>query len=98
MRIASATAVMVTILMLDGLPANAAVNALQLFHANCAVCHAPRIEKIGPALADMPGNINELNRTIYGGRKLMPAFRNRLSDEEIQALVEYIRIFRKKVQ
>lgn len=98
MHTVSAAAVIVSILMLYGLPANAAVNALQLFYANCAVCHAPRIEKLGPALADMPGNFNELNRAIYGGHNLMPAFRNRLSDEEIRALVEYIRIFRKKAR
>jgi len=98
MRTVTVTAVMVSMLMLDGLSADAAVDGLQLFHDNCALCHAPRIEKLGPALADMPGNIDELSQAIYGGRNLMPAFRNRLSEEEIRALVEYIRIFRTKAQ
>jgi len=66
------------------------------FLLHCAECHGPdRLGRIGPAL--LPENLGRLKRdeaaaTIAQGRPAsqMPAFADRLSTDEIQALVELV--------
>jgi cytochrome c6 len=76
----------------------AAANA---FKANCTTCHAE--DGSGTALGnrlhvknlyskevqDKPSS--DLAHTISDGKNNMPAFKNRLSSNQIQDLVEYIR-------
>ena len=67
-----------------------------VFLLHCAECHGPdRLGRIGPAL--LPENLGRLKRdeaaaTIAQGRPAsqMPAFADKLSTEEIQALVELV--------
>ncbi|MBI2328989.1 MAG: c-type cytochrome [Chloroflexi bacterium] len=77
----------------------AAVSADKLFANTCAACHGVNREGIsglGPALT--PGSLaglsdDEIRNTILNGRSatVMPAFKNRLSPEEIDALLRLIK-------
>ncbi|RMG38430.1 MAG: cytochrome C oxidase Cbb3 [Gammaproteobacteria bacterium] len=79
------------------LPALApAADAPALYAQHCAQCHGPgRLGGMGPAL--LPENLHRLKRdkamaTIRNGRAAtqMPPFGDKLSDGQIQALVDYI--------
>jgi mono/diheme cytochrome c family protein len=67
-----------------------------LYKANCAECHGEnRLGLMGPAL--LPGNLKRLRQkaaidVIKNGRPAtqMPAFAEKLSDQDILALSEYI--------
>ena len=69
---------------------------LTLYKANCAECHGEnRLGIMGPAL--LPGNLKRLRQkaavdVIKNGRPAtqMPAFAEKLSDQDILALSEYI--------
>jgi len=73
-----------------------AADAPALFKQHCAECHgADRFGRIGPAL--LPENLARLRKpaaekTIHDGRVAtqMPAFGDKLSGEEIKALVDYV--------
>jgi cytochrome c553/WD40 repeat protein len=68
----------------------------KLYQTNCAECHGEnRLGGMGPAL--LPGNLKRLRQpaaieVIKNGRAAtqMPAFAERLTDQDIQALSEYI--------
>jgi cytochrome c553 len=74
----------------------AAAETERLYAQRCASCHgANRLGGIGPAL--LPENLNRLRRTnanivIKQGAPAtqMPAFGDKLTDKQIQALVDYI--------
>ncbi|MCP3688789.1 MAG: cytochrome C oxidase Cbb3 [Gammaproteobacteria bacterium] len=67
-----------------------------LYQKNCAECHnSHRLGGMGPAL--LPGNLKRLRKqaaidVISNGRAAtqMPAFADKLSTEEIKALVDYV--------
>ncbi len=67
-----------------------------LYQDNCAECHnAQRLGGMGPAL--LPGNLKRLRKkaaveVISNGRAAtqMPAFADKLSEQDIRALVDYI--------
>jgi mono/diheme cytochrome c family protein len=75
-----------------------------LYRANCVVCHdidRPQSKKLGPSFyrlfnrAKMPGSNVKPNREyiqvrVKFGGPLMPAFRQLLSDKEIDNLIDYI--------
>jgi mono/diheme cytochrome c family protein len=77
-----------------------------LFRENCAVCHdidkdQKHTRKLGPSLnhlfknEKLPLSHAKLNRPyvvvrIKFGGVLMPAFRNQLSDPEIDTLIDYV--------
>ena len=71
---------------------------LALYKANCAECHGEnRLGIMGPAL--LPGNLKRLRQkaavdVIKNGRPAtqMPAFAEKLSEQDILALSEYIYI------
>ncbi len=71
-------------------------DATKLFKTHCAECHnAQRLGGVGPAL--LPENLKYLRKpaaikVIRNGRSstLMPAFKDKLGDKEIQSLVEFI--------
>jgi cytochrome c6 len=71
------------------------------FKANCALCHGP--DGAGSALGkrlqvpdlrskDVQGQSDEaLTKVITNGKEKMPAFGARLSSDQIQKLVDYLR-------
>lgn len=64
------------------------------YQANCATCHGPdRGGDIGPAL--LPGELDQddsyYRDTIANGRGGMPAWGDKLTDEEINILIDFIR-------
>jgi DNA-binding beta-propeller fold protein YncE/cytochrome c553 len=71
-------------------------NVVKLYTQHCASCHsADRLGGTGPAL--LPGNLSRLRRTkanivIKQGQPAtqMPAFADKLTDPQVQALVKYI--------
>jgi mono/diheme cytochrome c family protein/WD40 repeat protein len=73
-----------------------ATDAASLYRDNCAECHNEhRLGGMGPAL--LPGNLKRLRKkaavgVISNGRVAtqMPAFKEKLSDAEIQSLVDYV--------
>ena len=86
-----------TLLMFAAVSVRAAdIDAPKLFSAHCASCHgADRFGKMGPAL--LPENLGRIKRdeaqtVIKDGRALtqMPGFREKLSDEQIKALADFI--------
>lgn len=77
-------------------PAYAEINGNKIYQQHCASCHgADRLGLMGPAL--LPENLKRLRKeaaiaTISKGRiaTQMPAFTEKLSGEQIQALVDLI--------
>ena len=75
---------------------NYAVDTDRIYQQHCASCHnADRLGAMGPAL--LPENLGRLKKAeassvIANGRAAtqMPAFAEKLSKEEIDALVTYI--------
>lgn len=67
-----------------------ATDAEKLFKKRCAMCHALDRKKTGPAVKDMNKDPKVLKETIANGRKMMPKFGEKLSEEEIDALVAFI--------
>lgn len=87
----------ITILLCLSLtPAAFAQEVSQLYQDNCAECHnAQRLGGMGPAL--LPGNLKRLRKkaaveVITNGRAAtqMPAFADKLSQQDVEALVDYI--------
>jgi mono/diheme cytochrome c family protein len=74
-----------------------------LFDANCVRCHEPYSSRglHGPSLCNlykkqylpsgMPANDERVTAVIVRGRVKMPAFGNALSDDQIYALLAYLK-------
>lgn len=66
----------------------------ELFAANCAVCHGPNGEgDVGPALGD-PARVeveSEVIRQVLRGSMYMPAFGQKLEDEQIAVVITFVR-------
>ncbi|MEW5764499.1 MAG: c-type cytochrome [Acidobacteriota bacterium] len=69
----------------------------KIYDENCAVCHGANLEGSGtvPALArpnwPFHENPDQLLKVIHEGKGLtMPGFRGRLSNQQIEALIEYL--------
>jgi len=75
----------------------------ELFQQNCAVCHEvpnPELKKQPPKLEGLfqrktlpsgaPATDDQVRKTIIHGIGTMPAFDQRLSDEEVNDLVKYL--------
>lgn len=68
----------------------AAVDATALFSANCASCHgADGAGNIGPDLRALD-DTTAITTQITNGGGAMPAFADKLSTEEIDALATYV--------
>ena len=90
------------------MPANAASldQGRQLFKQNCIVCHGAEGRGDGPAAASLkpqPADLafmaghhpdGDLAWKIANGRGAMPAWKGRLSDDQIWLLVNYIKTLR----
>lgn len=80
-------------------------DAAEIFTRNCAPCHGKEGKGDGPAapaLTPRPADLtdhdllaqvndDELLQLISQGKGAMPAFRTMLSEEQLQAMVEYVR-------
>lgn len=69
------------------------VNIKKLFATKCSWCHQGYGMKQadGPKLAGTQKTVEQLAKHIIEGKSPMPAFRNQLSEKEVQALAEYIK-------
>jgi mono/diheme cytochrome c family protein len=65
----------------------------QVFTQNCAVCHGDRGEgKIGPKLAGTSHSASEIQQLVTRGiPPKMPAFRSKLTADQIAAVAAYVR-------
>ena len=81
------------------------IDAAALFAANkCTGCHGAD-GKGNPNIKDVPNFTNaawqkktpdaDMIKTIKNGHKPMPAYKDKLNDQEIQALIAYVRSFAK---
>jgi mono/diheme cytochrome c family protein len=68
----------------------------EIFVAHCTACHGAsgQAGSVGPALAEsalVGGPPEQVINVVLHGRNLMPAFADQLSDEDIAAVVSYVR-------
>jgi len=71
--------------------AMAEVDVDKIYGKKCKMCHKFDKKKIGPAFKDMNADPAILKATITDGRKMMPKFKKKLSGEEIDAMVAFIK-------
>jgi len=71
--------------------AMAEVNAEKIYGSKCKMCHKIDKKKIGPAFKDMNSDPAVLKTAITNGRKMMPKWKGKLSEEEIDAMVTFIK-------
>ena len=74
----------------SGVAADDSLDASRLFAKKCSLCHAMDEKKLGPAVNAMEPDPEVLRQVITKGRNAMPAFEGKLSDIEIDALVDYL--------
>lgn len=65
------------------------IDAAKLFSKKCKMCHSLDRKKMGPAVKTM--NVDTAKETITDGRKSMPAYGKKLTGEQIDALVAFIK-------
>jgi len=63
----------------------------KIFSKKCAMCHKIDKKKVGPAVKTMNTDAEVLRSVISDGRKMMPKYSGKLSAEEIDAVVAYIK-------
>jgi mono/diheme cytochrome c family protein/DNA-binding beta-propeller fold protein YncE len=93
---ASYTLLITTAAQATGSTTENPTQTFELYKTHCAECHNEhRLGGMGPAL--LPENLKRLRKTaavdvIKNGRAAtqMPAFKEKLSDEQIQSLVDYV--------
>jgi len=73
-------------------------NGASIYHNNCLVCHSlkPGQQGNGPSLAGYfrqnPAPTEaQARQIILDGRRLMPAFRQRLTSDQVDDLLAYLR-------
>jgi cytochrome c551 len=67
--------------------------ALELYRANCIACHASDLQgKVGPDLRKVGERLNEtqIAKQIREGGGKMPAFKSRLTEEEIETISRWL--------
>ncbi len=67
-----------------------AKDAEAIYKSKCKMCHEFDKKKVGPAFKDMNKDPAVLKATITNGRKMMPKWKGKLSEEEIDAMVKFI--------
>jgi len=68
-----------------------AKDAAGIYNSKCKMCHAFDKKRVGPAFKDMNKDETVLKTTIINGRKMMPKWGTKLSEEEIDTMVEFIK-------
>ncbi len=76
-----------------GTPAIAsdAPDGAKIFSKKCNMCHKIDKKKVGPAVKAMNQDAELLRSVITDGRKMMPKYSGKLSAEEIDAVVAYLK-------
>ena len=69
----------------------ARIDANNIFNIRCKMCHAFDKKKFGPAFKDMKTDPAILKETITNGRNMMPKFKDKLSEAEIDTMVTFIK-------
>lgn len=82
------------------------VDAAKIFAAKCSACHAKdgkgnakmaKMFKTDPALLNLTGHETqersdeELGKIVREGKNKMPSFKGKLKDDELKAMVAYVR-------
>jgi len=70
--------------------AMAEINAEKIYSSKCKMCHKIDKKKVGPGFAMMNADPAVLKTTIANGRKMMPKFKRKLNEEQIDAMVAFI--------
>ena len=81
----------------------AADSAADLYKAKCAMCHGPDGSKTNPAMGVKALNSPDVQKlsdadltaSITNGKGKMPAYKGKLTDEQIKSLVAYVRSLKK---
>jgi mono/diheme cytochrome c family protein len=87
----------VAALSVQAAPAGAQTSGQQGFDQTCAACHQPDgkgIPDAFPALAGSAvaqGDPDTVLATVLDGRNAMPSFRSELNDEQLAAILTYVR-------
>jgi cytochrome c2 len=63
----------------------------KIFKKKCAMCHKVDKKKVGPAVKAMNQDAEMLRSVIVKGKKMMPKYSGKLSAEEIDAVVAYLK-------
>ncbi len=71
--------------------ASTAPDGAKIFKKKCTMCHKVDRKKVGPAVKAMNQDSEVLRSTITNGRKMMPKYSSKLSAEEIDAVVSYLK-------
>ena len=77
----------------DATSGGSVVNAETVYNNNCMSCHGADLEgKLGPNLQTIGAkkSKDEILAVIQNGSGGMPAFQGKISDEEIQALADWL--------
>lgn len=77
--------------------------AADLFKAKCAMCHGPDGAKSMPGMGVKPINTPEVAKmsdadlatAISNGKGKMPAFKGKLTDDQIKSLAAYVKTLKK---
>lgn len=77
--------------------------AADLFKAKCAMCHGPDGSKSMPGMGVKPINTPEVAKmsdadlaaAISNGKGKMPAFKGKLTDDQIKSLAAYVKTLKK---
>lgn len=62
-----------------------------IFKKKCSLCHKIDKKKVGPAVKAMNQDAEVLRSVVTDGRKMMPKYSGKLSAEEIDAVVAYLK-------
>jgi alcohol dehydrogenase (cytochrome c) len=73
--------------------ANGGKSAKNSFETNCSACHGPNGEggHLGPKLQELSLTEQQLIKQIENGSGAMPAFKGKLTDQEIKDLAKFVR-------
>jgi mono/diheme cytochrome c family protein len=75
-------------------PTQQAVSGKKIFTGNCGVCHtlaaAGTKGQRGPNLDDLKPDVATVQRQVINGGGGMPAFNGRLSQQQIDAVANYV--------
>lgn len=96
--LAIATLVATTALSQDASQNQQSVEGAQIFKNSCSVCHSlkPGVTKTGPSLSGVlrsptPASQRHIRSVIANGKNTMPAFKDKLTPQQISALLEFLR-------
>ncbi|MDX8395566.1 MAG: cytochrome c [Mariprofundaceae bacterium] len=86
LAIAAACGVFASPVLASDLPDGA-----KIFKKKCTMCHKIDKKKVGPAVKAMNTDAEVLRSTVTNGRKMMPKYSRKLSSEQIDAVVAFLK-------